>query len=158
MATSVPSRRGGGRGPRVLAAREEVLRAVDVAAFTLVRRAALETVREVKRLMRDPKHGVHWPGLPRRSSAPGEAPAIQSGRLIGAVDSAVFRGSTGGWEAVAGVRREVDYAVGLEFGTTRIAPRPAWRPAVGVALARMRELGPREARLTARATLRGRLG
>jgi hypothetical protein len=111
--------------------------AADKAEYSLVRLAAKEHVREVKRMMREPKHGVHWSGLPRRSSAPGEAPAVQSGRLIGSVDAAVFRRGQR-WEAVSGVKREVEYAVALEFGTVRIAPRPAWRPALQKILPLMR--------------------
>lgn len=139
---------------QIRADRAAVLRAVDVAELTLVRLAAQHHVREVKRLMREPKHGRHWPGLPRRSSAPGEAPAVQSGRLIRAVGLEVVREGDR-WVALAGVRRDVDYAVALEFGAARLAPRPAWRPALGVALGRVRQAAPRWARQMV-AGLRGR--
>lgn len=36
---------------------------------------------ETRRMMDEPKSGIQYPRLPRRSSAPGEAPASQSGRL-----------------------------------------------------------------------------
>lgn len=43
---------------------------------------AAQNVRETTRtLMRAPKSGIHHPGLPNRSSAKGEAPATQSGKL-----------------------------------------------------------------------------
>lgn len=62
-----------------------------------------------------PKSGN--PGKYRQASAPGEAPAEQSGRLIGSM-RAYMRGLDGFFEIGA------FYGPLLDEGTTRIAPRP----------------------------------
>ncbi len=61
---------------------------------------------------------------PHQASAPGEAPAIDGGRLASSV---VF--SRAG-RLSAEVETKVSYGPMLEFGTQKIAMRPAWRPAV----------------------------
>jgi len=58
-----------------------------------------------------------------QASAPGEAPATDTGRLASSV---TFR-ATGKLECE--VFSAVEYAPYLESGTQRIAPRPAWTPA-----------------------------
>ena len=65
----------------------------------------------------------HRPGGSHRASAPGESPAIDSGRL--AESLTVFRRSTFQWY----VGSDVEYAPWLEYGTYSIAPRPYLRPA-----------------------------
>jgi hypothetical protein len=62
-------------------------------------------------------YGVH------QASAPGEAPATDTGRLASSVQ---FR-RTGRMEAE--VFTDVVYGAMLEWGTRHIAQRPAWRPA-----------------------------
>lgn len=64
------------------------------------------------------------PRRTHRASAPGDAPARDTGRLVSSVDF-TRRGDT----AVT-VGSQLAYASMLEFGTSRIAPRPAWVPAV----------------------------
>ena len=64
------------------------------------------------------------PARTHQASAPGEAPATDTGRLASGVD---FR-RDGPMSATVG--SQVAYAAMLEFGTSRIAPRPAWVPAV----------------------------
>lgn len=58
-----------------------------------------------------------------RASAPGEAPATDTGRLVGSVNSDI-----GG--LIGSVGSPLAYASYLEFGTQRIAPRPLWVPLV----------------------------
>jgi hypothetical protein len=58
-----------------------------------------------------------------QASAPGEAPATDTGRLASSV---MFR-RTGKLDCE--VSSAAGYAQYLEFGTQRIAPRPAWTPA-----------------------------
>lgn len=58
------------------------------------------------------------------ASAPGEAPASDTGVLLGSI----YHENTGPLSAVVGSR--IAYASYLEFGTRKIAPRPAWVPEV----------------------------
>ncbi|HEV8035859.1 HK97 gp10 family phage protein [Yoonia sp.] len=82
----------------------------------------------VKRYQRGPASGRTYEKYnPRRThtaSAPGEAPATDTGRLASSVN---FK-REGAMSATVG--SEIVYAAMLEFGTARIAPRPAWVPAV----------------------------
>lgn len=78
--------------------------------------------------------GVHYPGNPRRSSAPGEPPARQSGRLQEAT-AVLSRATPDRLEATVGprpqpFRRTAPYPEFLEFGTIRMAPRPSWAVAI----------------------------
>lgn len=77
-------------------------------------------------LMKLPKHGrvYVYRGRPYRASAPGEAPAIRSGRLMRSIKETFPKPLTGVIEVGA------YYGVFLEFGTARIAPRPFARPAI----------------------------
>lgn len=58
-----------------------------------------------------------------QSSAPGEAPATDTGRLA---NSILFKQET---KLSATVSSQLIYASYLEFGTRKIAPRPSWVPA-----------------------------
>lgn len=63
------------------------------------------------------------PRRTHRASAPGEPPATDTGRLASSVRyKKVAQGS-------AEVDTQVKYGAWLEFGTLRIAKRPAWLPA-----------------------------
>lgn len=81
----------------------------------------------VKAYQRGPATGITYEKYnPRRThtaSAPGEAPATDTGRLA----SSVNYKREGPMSATVG--SEIVYAAMLEFGTSRIAPRPAWVPA-----------------------------
>jgi hypothetical protein len=96
-----------------------------------ISRAVNETALEVRadivrRIQRGPKTGrVYRSGnVTHRASAPGEAPATDTGRLANSIV----------YERIgliaAKVSSRLPYATYLEFGTQRIAPRPAWTPAV----------------------------
>ncbi len=67
------------------------------------------------------RSGRQYPGLPNRSSAPGEPPATQSGRL-----------KTSRTIRFRGLRGEIVYDAGyagyLETGTSKMAPRPFVKP------------------------------
>jgi hypothetical protein len=58
------------------------------------------------------------------ASAPGEAPATDTGTLVSSI---VFKQES---KLTATVSSRLAYAYYLEFGTSRIDPRPAWVPAV----------------------------
>lgn len=81
-----------------------------------------ETVREVRRLIKSgPKTGriYRFRGRPHQASAPGEAPANRSGRLLRSSDYKV----SGSYQMRVG--ETVDYAKFLEEGVRgRMAPRP----------------------------------
>lgn len=58
-----------------------------------------------------------------RASAPGEAPATDTGNLVSSI---YFRQPS---KLVAEVGSRLPYAYWLEFGTKKIEPRPSWVPA-----------------------------
>jgi len=86
----------------------------------------------IKRYQRGPASGrTYQKYKPRRThqaSAPGQAPMTDTGRLQGGT---LFKK-----DGPASVRvfNAIEYAAELEYGSTngrgRIAPRPAWRPAI----------------------------
>lgn len=63
-----------------------------------------------------------------RASAPGEAPANDTGRLVNSITSR-FNSVKGGEAFVYIPDSTVKYAKWLEFGTHKIAPRPFFFPA-----------------------------
>lgn len=58
-----------------------------------------------------------------KSSAPGEAPAPDTGGLL----TSIYHERNGPLSATAGSR--LAYSMYLEFGTTQMSARPMWRPA-----------------------------
>lgn len=91
--------------------------------------SALELQGDIKkRIQRGPASGrVYKKSNPTRThqaSSPGEAPASDSGRLA----NSIFFDTQGSLTAVVGSR--LVYALWLEFGTTNMAARPYFRPAV----------------------------
>jgi HK97 gp10 family phage protein len=82
----------------------------------------------VKRYQRGPATGVVYekvnPTRTHQASAPGEAPATDTGRLA---NSVTFQ-REGKLSVTVG--SQIVYAAMLEFGTSRMASRPAWVPAV----------------------------
>jgi HK97 gp10 family phage protein len=62
-----------------------------------------------------------------QASAPGEPPAIDTGNLVNSIKTELV--SSNEQSALAQVGTGVEYAEPLEFGTSRIAPRPFMRPA-----------------------------
>lgn len=115
--------------PNIAAAMEkEMDRVVQV--------TALDIANEIKRrILKGPATGILYiRGRGRinrsgthRASAPGEAPATDTGTLA----SSIAAGRTGRMEAE--VVSDVEYARYLEKGTVNIKPRPAWTPAYEIA-------------------------
>lgn len=97
----------------------EVAKAVEATA--LLTRTDIQT-----RIQRGPKTGrIYRRGnILHQASAPGQAPATDTGFLVASIDYTKQDKLT----AVVGSR--LVYAAYLEFGTMKMAPRPAWRPAV----------------------------
>jgi HK97 gp10 family phage protein len=71
-----------------------------------------------------PRRGRFYSGAQTRSSAPGEAPAVQTGNLVRSIASDKPRALT------RDVGTNVKYGVYLEFGTRKMAPRPFLKPAL----------------------------
>jgi HK97 gp10 family phage protein len=87
-----------------------------------VQRAALRIQTTARRrIQRGPKTG-EWYGR-HQASSPGESPAADTGRL-----SSSIQVDDRGLEA--SVYTNLEYAEGLEFGTSRIKPRPFLNPSV----------------------------
>lgn len=61
-----------------------------------------------------------------QASAPGEAPASDTGTLVGRIRVDRSREA----ELIGIVRASTDYAKALEYGTPRMEPRPFMRPAL----------------------------
>lgn len=93
--------------------------------------AAQRVEREAKEsIARGPKSGRLYKrrGVAHRASAPGEAPATDTGRLINSVSSYLDTTNLTGF-VVAG-RGVVAYARHLEYGTAAMAERPFLAPAL----------------------------
>lgn len=91
----------------------------------------------VKRIQRGPATGIIYqktnPTRTHQASAPGEAPATDTGRLASNIN---YKREG---KMSASVGSELAYAAMLEFGTTSIDPRPAWVPAVEAAIPKFRK-------------------
>lgn len=102
-------------------AQQEVKRAIDATGLSL--RGEV-----VKKYQRGPATGVIYekynPRRTHQASAPGEAPATDTGRLA----NSVVTEDSGPLEVE--VLTEVEYGPYLEFGTRNIAQRPNWVPSV----------------------------
>ncbi len=90
---------------------------------------ALEALTDVRKAIQGPpKTGKLYPrgkngDKVHQASAPGEAPATDTGALV----SSTYLTQPDAMTAAIGSRLE--YAAHLEFGTMDIAPRPSWIPA-----------------------------
>lgn len=98
----------------------------------------LETI--VKTSMQGSKGGAFYSG--HQASAPGEAPAIDTGQLFGAMQQSFEDNGMTGVLAFL-----TEYAIHLEFGTTKMAPRPFARPAIESMRARVKSAFNQLARL-----------
>jgi len=102
---------------------EKAVRAIGKA----VQAAGLEISTDIrKRVERGPKTGITYTrgNIVHRASAPGEAPASDSGDLASSVAYSMKGPLT------AEIISRLPRATYLEFGTQSIAPRPSWVPAV----------------------------
>jgi phage gpG-like protein len=99
--------------------------APDIAAA--VSREVMETAAEIEagvklRMQRGPHSGRFYGRRRHQASAPGEAPAPDTGALLGSI----YHQKVSPLTAVVGSR--MAYAAYLEWGTRNMAPRPAWTP------------------------------
>ena len=106
----------------------KVLRQADAAmerGLTILAAKVRDTAKES---MLSGKTGKHYPKMPQRSSAPYEAPAAQHG---GGLRGRIHYKQDGKLSRLVGVDiKTVKYALFLEHGTRRMAPRPWLRPAL----------------------------
>lgn len=94
----------------------------------------------IKASMAEPKTGELYGS--HRASAPGEAPAMDTGTLAASIQV----DPTGATSAAVSTNQ--DYAVHLEYGTVNMAARPAWVPAAEQVRPRfLQRLGDLERRL-----------
>jgi phage gpG-like protein len=80
-----------------------------------------------------PKSGIHYPGLPRRSSRAGEFPANQFGPLRDSISSDVTSTS-------ATVGSNVHYSIYLRMGTSKMGARKMAPEALDEAIPRVRSM------------------
>lgn len=103
----------------------------------IVDATALEAVTDVRKAIQGPPktgreyaRGVNNDKV-HRASAPGEAPATDTGGLV----ISIYNENRGKYSKAIGSR--LDYAYYLEFGTFKMAKRPSWIPAVERAIPKM---------------------
>lgn len=103
----------------------------------IIRNVAFAIEAEMKQLMTGPKSGRQYRRGSRihTASAPGEAPAVDTGFLINSIQTTIKSDT----EAVIEIPAE--YAEGLEFGTSKVAARPFVRPAITGVLKRFNQGG-----------------
>lgn len=109
----------------------------DIAVSDAIAETALELERDVKlAIQRGPATGrVYEKYSPRRThqaSAPGQAPATDTGNLIGSIYADIAKMS-------ATVGSRLAYSHYLEFGTRRMAARPVWMPKAKLAGTKFRK-------------------
>lgn len=116
MANTVQFKWNGGRAvQRIKAgAREGASHAADIYIDT------------VKKLIRDTsKSGEVYRGI--QASAPGEPPAVRTGRLLNGFKAQINNTTSG---LSVRITNSAPYAAMLEYGTKKMAPRPFMRPAL----------------------------
>lgn len=99
----------------------------------LVQRSATLVENEAKNSMNEAKSGRTYTirGKPHTASAEGEAPAVVTGMLRTSITSNVKKsGQQVIGQIIANSFDNTDYAVHLEFGTSKMRPRPFMQPAL----------------------------
>jgi hypothetical protein len=95
----------------------------------IVRKTANDYDAEMQRLFELPKHGafreVSATGKLHRASAPGEAPAVDTGNLRNSIAITMINNGL-----TARIDFGAEYAFWLEFGRRSVAARPFARPAL----------------------------
>lgn len=103
----------------------QITAAMRPRASLAVQKTLLDIERMAKESMQGPKSGRLYERAdkPHQASAPGEAPAIDLGLLVGSIQTRM-EGDISGM-----VFTNIDYAQSLEFGSIRMAARPFFTPA-----------------------------
>lgn len=100
----------------------ELAQKLPKAVGRIVWRTANELRTSAMVRMEGPKGGRLYRS--HRASAPGEAPAIDTGNLRGSIAAMMVN------QTLAIVAVNTEYGIYLEYGTRKMAPRPYIRPAV----------------------------
>lgn len=88
----------------------------------VVRKTTFDVEADIKTEMRGPKHGRMYRG--HQASAPGESPAVDTSLLINSIHTEHPTDLT------STIGTNAKYAMALEYGSRRMAPRPVWRPTI----------------------------
>lgn len=107
----------------------EVLAQIDVGAKDGLADVGVEVVNAIRRRLSTPGTGRLYRRrrIVHRASAPGQPPAVDTGRLRSSYTWKVGEDPQGAYVEVG---TSVRYAPWLEFGTRRMRPRPHVRPAI----------------------------
>jgi HK97 gp10 family phage protein len=109
------------------AALAAIFRSADGPVAKQLTRIAIKVERRAKQLASTPGRGRVYGRRRHRASAPGDGPAVDTGRLRASIAHEVGRTGT---TLVARVGTDVEYAKFLELGTSKMAARPFLRPAL----------------------------
>lgn len=104
-----------------------LLRATGHGGMEGLKKAGLAIVNQTKKNLSKPGTGIVYKhgSVEHQASAPGEAPAVDTGLLRASYDIAVDEAAKH-----VDVGTNVVYAPMLEYGTSRMAARPHFRPAI----------------------------
>lgn len=100
---------------------QEIAAQMPNAVGKIVRKTARDIEADAEQSMEGPKSGQMYGA--HQASAPGEAPAVDTGNLKGSIDTEMTSKTT----AVVAVGAE--YGAHLEYGTRKMTMRPYMRPA-----------------------------
>lgn len=105
---------------------QEIKRTVNTGVKPTVRGVTFAIDAMMKLLMTEPKSGTAYTrgGRTHIASAPGEAPAVDTGFLINSIQTRIIS------DTEAEIIIPAEYAEALEFGTADLAARPFVRPAI----------------------------
>jgi len=118
--------------------------AIESGVRPIIKNIAFNIEALMKQLMTLPKHGRRYKRGSRFhiASAPGEAPAVDTGNLINTIKTEIKS------DTEATITIPAAYAEALEFGSSKIAARPFVRPAIEGVIARFNSGGGFLARAT----------
>jgi HK97 gp10 family phage protein len=108
--------------------REAVAREINKALYASAKKVEAEAKRSIAEGGKTGRTYTRG-GITHRASAPGEAPATDTGRLVNSITGELVKDKGGEAEVRAG-GGVVNYARALEFGTTKMAARPFLFPAL----------------------------
>lgn len=110
------------------------LPAIAASLAPYARKVIIKTIEDIENISKDsmqgPKSGREYPSKGRKmhqASAPGEAPAIDTGNLVNSIQSKMIGATTGI------VFTNTEYAPPLEYGSSKMAARPFFLPAAKAA-------------------------